>query len=265
MFSRPEASGRLAFPLFLLLAGTLFSQDFASLTITVVDSTDAMVPDASVSLVNTQRRTIYHQQTPTGGYLIFDALTPGDYSVKIEKTGFQSFNGTLTLAVRDRQTMVVELKVAEAQATSVEVKEKANTISNDAAQGVPLGQNYIQDIPVNGRNTRIVGFDDAGSQFGCGRFRALPAGSNANGLRANTNLFHVGQLESEHSHRWRRGCWWRRHPRRVWWRRFWGWRRSSRSGGHGIDFHRRDAGNECAGQLAAIALGSAGRPARRSR
>src|SRR5271163_2716530 len=85
--------------------GVLFAQDFASLTITVTDSTDAMVPDASVSLINTQRGTIYHQQTPTAGYVIFDNLTPGDYTLQIEKTGFQSYQiKSVQIAVRDRKT-----------------------------------------------------------------------------------------------------------------------------------------------------------------
>src|SRR5580658_11357140 len=92
--------------------GVLFAQDFASLTVTVTDSTDAMVPDASVTLVNSQRGTIYHQQTPTGGYVIFDSLTPGDYSVSIEKTGFRTNRiDSVSLGVRDRKTLVVELKV----------------------------------------------------------------------------------------------------------------------------------------------------------
>src|SRR5580704_19089138 len=137
--------------------GVLFAQDFASLTITVTDSTDAMVPDASVTLINSQRGTIYHQQTPTGGYVIFDSLTPGDYSVQIEKTGFQQYQiRSLPLGVRDRKTLVVELKVAAAQSTTVDVKEKVDLISNDTAQGIPLGHNYFQDLPIEGRNAESL-------------------------------------------------------------------------------------------------------------
>src|SRR5580700_6429777 len=175
----------LVLPLF---TGVLFAQDFASLTVTVTDSTDAMVPDASVTLVNSQRGTIYHQQTPTGGYVIFDSLTPGDYSVQIEKTGFQQYQiRSLPLGVRDRKTLVVELKVAAAQSTAVDVKEKVDLISNDAAQGVPLGQNYIQNLPVNGQNAESLvlmapGITSAAGGIGDG-------GINANGLRSNTNYY----------------------------------------------------------------------------
>lgn len=170
------------------LTGVLFAQDFASLTITVTDSTDAMVPDASVTLINSQRGTIYHQQTPTGGYVIFDSLTPGDYSVQIEKTGFQQYQiRSLPLGVRDRKTLVVELKVAAAQSTTVDVKDKVDLISNDAAQGVPLSQNYLQDLPINGRNAESLvlmapGVSSAAGGIGDG-------GINANGLRSNTNYY----------------------------------------------------------------------------
>src|SRR5580693_173563 len=168
--------------------GVLFAQDFASLTITVTDSTDAMVPDASVTLINSQRGTIFHQQTPTGGYVIFDSLTPGDYSVQIEKTGFQQYQiRSLPLGVRDRKTLVIELKVAAAQSTAVDVKEKVDLISNDAAQGVPLGQNYIQNLPVNGQNAESLvlmapGITSAAGGIGDG-------GINANGLRSNTSYY----------------------------------------------------------------------------
>jgi hypothetical protein len=168
--------------------GVLFAQDFASLTVTVTDSTDAMVPDASVTLVNTQRGTIYHQQTPTGGYVIFDSLTPGDYSVQIEKTGFQPYQiKSLALGVRDRKTLVVELTVAAAQSTTVDVKEKVDLISNDAAQGVPLGQNYIQNLPINGQNAESLVLMAPGITTSAGANG--DGGINANGLRSNTNYY----------------------------------------------------------------------------
>jgi carboxypeptidase family protein len=168
--------------------GVVFAQDFASLTITVTDSTDAMVPDASVTLVNSQRGTIYHQQTPTGGYVIFDSLTPGDYSVQIEKTGFQQYQiRSLPLGVRDRKTLVVELKVAAAQSTAVDVKEKVDLISNDATQGVPLGLNYIQNLPTNGRNAESLILMAPGITTSAGGIG--DGGINANGLRSNTNYY----------------------------------------------------------------------------
>jgi len=168
--------------------GVLFAQDFASLTITVTDSTDAMVPDASVTLINSQRGTIYHQQTPTAGYVIFDSLPPGEYSLQIEKTGFQQYQiRSLTVGVRDRNSLVIGLTVAAAQSTTVDVKEKVDLISNDAAQGVPLGQNYIQNLPVEGRNAESLILMAPGITSSAGG--TGDGGINANGLRSNTNYY----------------------------------------------------------------------------
>ena len=128
--------------------GVLFAQDFASLTITVSDSTDAMVPDASVTLINTQRGTIYHQQTPTAGYVIFDSLPPGEYSLQIEKTGFQQYQiRSLTVGVRDRNSLVIELKVAAAQSTTVDVKEKVDLISNECERTLSSVDGSTKWIP----------------------------------------------------------------------------------------------------------------------
>jgi hypothetical protein len=179
------------FPLLLVsLAGALFSQDFASLTITVTDSTDAMVPDASITLVNSQRGTIFHQVTPTGGYVTFESLPPGDYSVQIEKTGFQKYEykGLLNMAVRDRKTMVVELKVAEATSASVNVSDKVAIISNDTSQGVPLEHSYIESLPINGQNAETLVLMAPGVSSAAGGSGA-DGGVNANGLRSNTNYY----------------------------------------------------------------------------
>jgi hypothetical protein len=175
----------------LLLSGLperLSAQDFVSLTITVTDSTNATVPDASVTLVNTHRGTIYHQQTPTGGFVTFDSLQPGDYSIEIEKTGFRKYRiETVTLGIRDRKTMAVELKVAEAQTTSVDVVDKAGLISNDAAEGVPLDQKFVENLPVNGRSAENLVLMTPGVSSAAGG--KGDGGINANGLRSNTNYY----------------------------------------------------------------------------
>ena len=169
-------------------AGVLFAQDSASLTITVTDSSDARVPAAGVTLVHSQRGTISYQVTSEGGYVVFDSLQPGDYSLEIEKSGFRKYRiETLPLNVRDRKTLVVELKIAEAQATTVDVKDKVDLISNDASQGVSLDHNYIQNLPANGRNAESLilmapGVSSAAGGKGDG-------GINSNGLRSNTNYY----------------------------------------------------------------------------
>jgi hypothetical protein len=68
-------------------------------------------------------------------------------------------------------------------------------LSSDAAQGVTLDQQYIQNLPANGRNAESLilmtpGVTTAAGGKGGGGF-------NANGLRSNTNYFTLdGVLEN---------------------------------------------------------------------
>jgi hypothetical protein len=162
-----------------------FAQDSATLTVTVFDQSAAIVPGAKVTLTDLHRGTVTQADTGETGFTVFDFLQPGDYSLVAEKPGFEKYQVSLmTLQVRDRQTFRVDLKVA-APGTSVQVTAKASTLSNGVAEGVSLDQNYIQDLPDNGRNAESLIFMAPGivpATDGSGGF-------DANGLRSTTNYY----------------------------------------------------------------------------
>ena len=167
------------------LASTL-AQDLASLTIRVADPSAARVPGASVVLVDLHRGVIRKNETNSSGFVSFDSLPAGEYSLEVEKSGFNKYKvSTLNLILRDRQTLNVELKVGAAAGASVNVIDRVEVISADAAQGVPLSQDYVQNLPVNGRSpeTLILMAPGVTSATGSG------SDFNANGLRSNTNYY----------------------------------------------------------------------------
>jgi len=161
------------------------AQDSATLTVTVFDPSAAVVPGAKVTLTDLQRGAVSLAETGEHGFAVFDFLQPGDYSLAAEKPGFEKYQvNALTLQVRDRQTFRVELKVAAA-GTSVQVTAQAQTLSSEGAEGVPLEQNYIQDLPANGRNAESLIFLAPGiapATDGTGNF-------DANGLRSTMNYY----------------------------------------------------------------------------
>jgi len=161
------------------------AQDSATLTVTVFDPSAAVVPGAKVTLTDLLRGTVTQMETGDNGFAVFDFLQPGNYSLTAEKPGFDEYQvNALTLQVRDRQTFRVELKVAVA-GTSVQVTAQAQTLSSEAAQGVSLQQNYVQDLPDNGRNAESLIFMAPGitpATDGSGGF-------DANGLRSTTNYY----------------------------------------------------------------------------
>jgi hypothetical protein len=162
-----------------------FAQDSATLTVTVFDPSAAIVPGAKVTLTDLGTGTATQLDTRDRGFAVFDFLPPGDYSLTAEKQGFERYRvDQLSLKVRDRQTFRVELRVA-APGASVEVTAKAQTLSSEAAEGVQLGQNYIQDLPDSGRNAESLIMMAPG---------IVPAvdgtgGFDANGLRSTMNYY----------------------------------------------------------------------------
>jgi Carboxypeptidase regulatory-like domain len=161
------------------------AQDSATLTVTVFDPSAAVVPGAKVTLTDLQKGAVSQAETGQNGFAVFDFLQPGDYSLVAEKPGFEKYQvDVLTLRVRDRQTLRVELRVS-APGSSVEVTAKAQSLSSEAAEGVSLEQNYIDNLPTNGRNAESLIFMAPGivpATDGSGGF-------DANGLRSTTNYY----------------------------------------------------------------------------
>lgn len=171
------------------LSGVMgFAQESATLTVTVYDATGAVVPGAKLTVTNLQRGLVNQVETNGSGFAVFDFLAPGDYSLDAFKAGFDKYHvDQLTLKIRDRQTLRVELKVLAAAETSVEVTDRVETLSSDVAQGAAADKDYLQNLPVNGRSTESLilmapGVTTAAGGKGDGGF-------NANGLRSNTNYY----------------------------------------------------------------------------
>ncbi|HUE01868.1 MAG TPA: TonB-dependent receptor [Bryobacteraceae bacterium] len=161
------------------------AQDSATLTVTVFDPSAAIVPGAKVTLTDLQRGTVIQQETGDNGFSVFEFLQPGDYSLAVDKLGFERYQvEQMTLTVRARQTFRVELKLAVAGA-SVQVTARAQTLSSEAAEGVTFEQTYVRDLPDNGRNAETLVYMSPGispATDGSGGF-------DANGLRSTTNYF----------------------------------------------------------------------------
>jgi carboxypeptidase family protein len=177
--------GQIAVLAVLLGGAAAFAQESATLTVTVFDPSAAIVPGAKVTLTDLRHGTVTQVETGDSGFAVFDFLSPGDYSLVTEKPGFEKYQvNSLTLQVRDRQTFRVELTIAGA-GTSVQVTAQAQTLSSEAAEGVSLEQNYIQNLPENGRNAESLILMAPG---------IVPAvdgsgGFDANGLRSTTNYY----------------------------------------------------------------------------
>jgi Carboxypeptidase regulatory-like domain/TonB dependent receptor len=174
------------FTVLAILCSSAFAQDWATLNVTVVDPSGATVPGASAVLTDLQRGSVNRAQTDESGYAIFDFLQPSNYSLSVTKSGFAEQRvDRLVLQDRDRQTLRMELKVNPTAATEIEVSDRADAFSSDVAAGTPLDQQFIQNLPVNGRDAQSLILLAPGITSPSGNANDF----NANGLRSNTNYF----------------------------------------------------------------------------
>jgi hypothetical protein len=175
----------------LLLCSGALAQDYATLTVTVVDPTFLGVQNATLILTDLQRGTVNRAETNESGYFLFDFLQPGNYSLVVQKTGFSDYRlAQIPLGLRDRQALRVEMKLSSATGTRVEVTDRAEALSSDTAQGTTLEENYVQDLPINGRNAESLILMAPGvTSASGGQGGGADNGFNANGLRSTMNYF----------------------------------------------------------------------------
>src|SRR3981189_3691973 len=97
----------------------------ANLSGTVHDSTGAVVPDANVTLRDTQKGTERKSSTNDVGVYVFTSVPPGVYSLSVDKTGFAAATQqNLTLLV-NHDINLDFLRDADARAQPVTVQASA--------------------------------------------------------------------------------------------------------------------------------------------
>jgi hypothetical protein len=126
----------------------------ASLQGTVQDSSGAVIPGASVKVVNTSTGIVSQAVTDNGGRYVVASLTPGGpYEVTVEATGFKTFvHSGIFLAVNQIAEVPITLQVG-ATSQKVEVVADASQLdTSTAAIGQVIGNRDVENLPLNQRN-----------------------------------------------------------------------------------------------------------------
>src|SRR6266567_737513 len=138
-----------------LFAGSIaFGQTgTASLRGTVTDKSGATIAGAKVHLVNTAQALERDADTGSSGEYEFLALSPGTYTLTVERDGFRRYEQTkLQLLVNLPATANVALEIGTA-AQVVEVSATTQTLNTtDASIGNAFNENQVKQLPLEGRN-----------------------------------------------------------------------------------------------------------------
>jgi hypothetical protein len=141
-----------AFAFSLLLATGLVAQS-TSLSGTVTDPSSAVVPNAAVSLVNTETGVARETKSDAQGRYTFAQLSPGKYNLTVKAGGFaESVVSNIELLVNQPATIPVTLKVG-ATSTTVTVEAGAVQVNTtDASIGNAISTTAILQLPLFARN-----------------------------------------------------------------------------------------------------------------
>ena len=137
----------------ILVLGTVWSQSppsAPSITGVVMDSSNASVAGATVTL----RRMSDHAQriatVEATGIFRFDGVAPGDYEVEIRHVGFQPSLSRMRVGSRSPAPLKIVLAVAELR-EGVTVDSQTDQVSTETSQNlnaVSMSQKSLENLPI---------------------------------------------------------------------------------------------------------------------
>jgi len=144
----------LAFVLALGFSAICYGQSAVAGAVTgaVTDPSNAFVPNATLTLLNTGTNREETVTTESDGRFKFDNLQPGTYALTVKASGFSDYRQEQIIVEVGRATTVnAALKVgaATAEVSVVEDIPLVNTESKDFASNI--NQTAINELPINGR------------------------------------------------------------------------------------------------------------------
>ncbi len=188
------------FCLLLLQGRSAFGQvDEGAITGTVVDSTGAVIPNATVTLINTdQGITLETRSNGTGGYT-FSPVKQGNYTITVTAQGF-SKTTQKNVHVDVAQTLQVNISLKLGAATeTVEVNTAPPLLqTEEASVGQVIGAQEVNALPLNGRNFTFLAQLGAGMQTPQAdtRGNAASGAFSANGLRPAQNNYLLDGIDN---------------------------------------------------------------------
>lgn len=141
----------------LCIPHSALSQGFGTINGTVVDSTGASVPGATVVLTEVKTGGVTTVQSNGTGLFVFPSVAPSDYKLDVSATGFQKYEQSGVMLQADQSmTLNVALQIgAETQTVTVEANAaQINTTSAGISQ--VIGQQQVNQLPLNGRNAAAL-------------------------------------------------------------------------------------------------------------
>src|SRR5437867_5989435 len=153
-------AGMLCLALFLIPSMAMAQgTDTALLRGTVMDSTGAVIPGATVSMTNVGTNVAQKRTSDESGRYIFNDLKPAAYTLRVEAAGFKALvRDNIVMRVGQQSDLDLTLEIGEMTQT-VEVQAASpllNTVSG--ALGTEVTGNYIMEMPLMDRDIASLSY-----------------------------------------------------------------------------------------------------------
>jgi hypothetical protein len=198
-----KKSGCIALACFCaLLLSTNFAAaqvDEGSITGVIQDATGAVVPDAQVTLLNTDQGIKLDVKSNNSGQYNFSPVRIGHYTITVTAQGFATTTQkNLTVNVGQSLQVNVQLKLGTT-AETVEVNTAPPLLQTDESSvGQVITEKSVNDLPLNGRNFTFLAQLGAGAQTPQAdtRGNAASGAFSANGLRPSQNNYLLDGIDN---------------------------------------------------------------------
>ncbi|HEY3988097.1 MAG TPA: carboxypeptidase regulatory-like domain-containing protein [Acidobacteriaceae bacterium] len=165
----------------------------------VQDSSGAAVPNAHVSLLNTDQGITLETNTNAAGEYVFSPVRIGHYTVTVTAPGFSTTTQqNLTVTVGQHVLANVQLKLGAASQTVQVTSAPPQLQTDEASVGQVVNQRNVNNLPLNGRNFTFLAQLSAGvnSPQADTRGNAGSGAFSANGLRPSQNNYLLDGIDN---------------------------------------------------------------------
>ena len=162
-----------------------------SITGVISDPSNAMIPGAQVTVEDQAKGFVFHVVTDNSGRYLLRSVPPSTYKMTVNAQGFQIQTRTgIEISVGDNETVNFSLPVSTSTEAITITGEATLLATEDAATGQVLNRQFMNDLPVLGRNTMALSYLTSGLVSAYESNQQTGQGANdfsVNGGRAWTN------------------------------------------------------------------------------
>src|ERR1700761_494659 len=173
--------------------------DEGSVTGVVQDATGAVVPNAKVTLLNTDQGLTQTTNSDNSGVYTFSPVRIGNYSVSATAPGFSvTTQEKINVTVGQHLLVPVKLSLGSASQTIQVTAAPPQLQTDEASVGQVINQHAVNGLPLNGRNFTFLAQSVAGvnTPQADTRGNAASGAFSANGLRPAQNNYLLDGIDN---------------------------------------------------------------------